>query len=173
MKDFPEPRPTFSAGMVVAHAMEPLSEVLEMARRAERLAKSVSDKRAIAVVAAPRSGANVEAAAHWEELIPPLAKVAGLYRAGQITRNFGHELRKLLADRALLGAEESLVPLARALARKKDAPSELLEMLETTKTRQDLERLMNILFLARPFAQGMMEAFGSDSDDTLGGQDDA
>ena len=172
MKEFPEP-PTFSAGMVVAHAMEPLSEVLEMARRAERLAKLVPGKRAIAVVAAPRSGANVEAAAHWEELIPPLAKVAGLYRSGKITRNFGHELRKLLADHALLEAEESLVPLARALARKKDAPSELLEMLETSKTRHDLKMLMNTLFLARPFAQGMMEAFGSDSDDTPpGGQND-
>ncbi|RME76808.1 MAG: type III-B CRISPR-associated protein Cas10/Cmr2, partial [Planctomycetota bacterium] len=56
-----------SCGVVLAHYKTPLSAVLREARRAEKKAKSFSQKDCLAMVAMKRSGEIVEAFLNWKE----------------------------------------------------------------------------------------------------------
>src|SRR5262249_50236792 len=90
----------FRAGIVIAHELEPLSEVLRLARSAESSAKKIGGKNALAIVVCPRSGANVEAAGKWNTILPLLKTIADAYLAEKgkdekLSLGFAHELRKL------------------------------------------------------------------------------
>lgn len=160
VQHLPEPRPTFSAGLAVAHALEPLTEVRAMAHRAESDAKKVNEKDAICIVVEPRSGASESVADKWGAVIPDLQKIVDLYLAGKISKNLGHEFQKLLSQRALQGLDSAIVPLARAVAKKKRESPEAASLLDGVNDRKGLERLMRLLFVARPFSRAKKEAAG-------------
>ena len=165
------PRPTFSAGLAVAHALDPLTETRALAKSAEGKAKDYEGaagrkKDALAIIVAPRSGSNVEAVGHWAVFLPKLRQIVGLYRQGELSPGLAHELRKLLgawAEDDLREAKQekmdhTLLPLARAIARKKHFHENSLALLEEGMGRVELTELMNLLFVARPFARAEKEA---------------
>jgi CRISPR-associated protein Cmr2 len=159
--------PTFTIGMVIAHALEPLSEVRRMAKQAERKAKQMPGKDAMAIIAAARSGAPVEVCDHWGRIEDELKRTVELYRDQAISPSFAYALRDLLdstARRDLTHLDEVLYPLARALAAKKEAPEEFTKWLQQAeeragaKPRQELQRLCGLLMVARPIARALREA---------------
>jgi CRISPR-associated protein Cmr2 len=169
--DLPK-RPTFSVGMVIAHALEPLSEVRRLAKNAERQAKQMPHKNALAVWAVPRSGAPVKASGHWEPFADDLRTAVQLYRDQTISPSFAYSLRDLLDTthrRGLDHLDETLFPLARALAEKKEAKPRFLDWLQQASTRaegnaepgarrNELKRLSDLLLVARPIARAVREA---------------
>jgi CRISPR-associated protein Cmr2 len=66
-----EPRPTLSVGIGVGHIMEPMSDLLDLGRRAEKLAKGGQfkregkDRNALAVIVDKRSGGTREWRQQW------------------------------------------------------------------------------------------------------------
>jgi CRISPR-associated protein Cmr2 len=68
--DFP-PQPTLSVGLAISHFLEDMADALELARKAESLAKQGTDgkglRNALAIVLAKRGGAPVQAVGRWDE----------------------------------------------------------------------------------------------------------
>lgn len=58
--------PTLSVGIAVAHHLEPLEDALELARKAEKAAKSIEGKNALAVIVDKRSGTSRMLKGKWE-----------------------------------------------------------------------------------------------------------
>ncbi len=70
LKDFKDAnnlRPTLSVGIAVVHHTEPLQESLETMRRAEKEAKSVRGKNALAIILSKRSGADTTIKGSWAD----------------------------------------------------------------------------------------------------------
>ena len=169
VKDLAIPKkPTFSAGLVVAHALEPLSEVRQKAKIAEQLAKSLPGKDALAVTIIPRSGAETTTCGHWDQIGPALQEAVSLYMKKEITPGYAYVLRDVLDStgrRGLTHLDETLFAQARALAVRKQGGKQFSSWLgvaekraETTGHRQELRRLSELLLVARPFARAMREA---------------
>jgi CRISPR-associated protein Cmr2 len=164
--------PTMSCGMVIVHALEPLSTVREMAKTAERAAKAVPGKDALAIIAVPRSGVAVTARGPWDEFARDLNSTVELYRTHSISPGFAYALRNLLDStlrRKMTHLDETLFPLARALAEKKDAKAEFLRRIDEARqraesrpgadsARAELRHLTELLLVARPMARAVREA---------------
>lgn len=68
--------PTLSVGLGVSHFLTPMGKQLDLARRAEQLAKSndkprEQSKNALAIMLQPRSGAEISFRERWDNNIPP------------------------------------------------------------------------------------------------------
>lgn len=87
--------PTLSAGVAITHHIEPLSDALDLARQAEKVAKGVADKNALAVTVSKRSGANVTVQGHWGDLDARLLEFAELHRQEAVPDGAAFELRTL------------------------------------------------------------------------------
>jgi len=167
--------------------LEPLSEVRQIAKRAEIQAKSLEGKDALAIIAVPRSGAEISLCDHWDplagRLVPAdgnaifdeaegeLQQRAALYIERQISPSFAYALRDLLnytGRRGLTHLDGTLFALARALANKKEARPAFLAMLGRAQERAKdqppeeqraaLQRLCDQLLVIRPMARAMREA---------------
>ncbi len=88
-------KPTLSAGLAVSHHIEPMSDALALARQAEKAAKSVKDKNALAVTVSKRSGADVTVSGHWGQIDTRLVLFAGLHEADAIPDGAAYDLRDL------------------------------------------------------------------------------
>lgn len=87
--------PTLSAGIVVAHHLQPLSDTLESARQAEKAAKSVVGKHALAITVSKRSGVDRTIKGRREDMMKRLAMMICWRRAGDISAGTPYELQKL------------------------------------------------------------------------------
>jgi len=164
--------PTLSAGIAVVHALEPLSEVRRLAKSAERTAKKMPGKDALAILVAARSGSPITFCDHWNTLATEIQSAIGLYSARALSPSFAYALRDLLhtsGRRDFEHLDEVLFPLACAMAEKKQAKPEFLRRLNATAQRAvadsgprpyraALSRLMELLLVARPFARAKREA---------------
>jgi CRISPR-associated protein Cmr2 len=90
----PDP-PTLSVGIAVGHMMEPLEDLLECGRKAEKAAKK-PDRDGLAVAMYPRSGAPAEYRARWscrpDELLKTLAD---WHLRGLIPDKAAYDLKRL------------------------------------------------------------------------------
>src|SRR6266404_2431359 len=94
-------QPTLSVGIVLAHHMEPLQDALTLVREAERAAKSVEGKDALAVILSKRSGSDRTIRGSWQRkgsrnaLDHRLLRFAQLHLAEAIPDGAAYELRDL------------------------------------------------------------------------------
>ncbi len=86
---------TLSGGLVIAHHLTPLSDVLNMAHRVEKQAKGISGKNALAIVANKRGGVSRIVKAKLDVLIERMQVLIGYTRQGQISAGTAYELQKL------------------------------------------------------------------------------
>jgi len=86
---------TLSGGLVLAHHLEPLSEVLQLARSAEKRAKDEKGKNSLCIVSSKRSGADREVVAQWAALSGRLHTLADYHRQGLLSRGTAYELQKM------------------------------------------------------------------------------
>jgi CRISPR-associated protein Cmr2 len=87
--------PTLSVGIAVAHHLEPLSGVLEMARAAEKKAKGIPGKNALAITVSKRSGTDRTVAGRWGEIDTRLEMFIKLHQADAFPDSVAYELRDL------------------------------------------------------------------------------
>lgn len=88
---------TLSGGLVIAHHLTPLNEVMRLAREAEKQSKKTTSKNALTVVLSKRSGTETEITDNWKQLTDRLLVLKGWIKAGLLGQGVGYEL-KVLAD---------------------------------------------------------------------------
>jgi CRISPR-associated protein Cmr2 len=86
---------SLSAGLAVVHYVDPMGAALEIARGAEKIAKGLPGKDALAVALDKRSGETTVVCDHWDSLAPRLRHLVALHRADAIPDKAGHELAEL------------------------------------------------------------------------------
>ena len=153
---------TFSAGLVIAHALEPLTEVREWARRAEGTAKREGNRDALCVAVHPRSGGDVKVVGKWHQLPGLLDRIVELYgdKETKFSLGLAHEFRDLIARTEDWEEMHEAVPdLATAIARRKQCADEAVSLVgEYATDLGGLDRLCNAMLVARPFARARKEA---------------
>ncbi|HOV79306.1 MAG TPA: type III-B CRISPR-associated protein Cas10/Cmr2 [Bacillota bacterium] len=168
-----ETAPTLSVGIAVAHHLEPLSDVLELARRAEKAAKSVPGKDALAVTLSKRSGSERTVKGTWGDLDRQLKWLVNLHRNEEVPDGAAYELHDLARrletrDEELKGTlqEAACAEAKRILRRKRTRrgteriAQEVLTGLESLLggdkfSFEKLRQLADGLIIAREFAAAM------------------
>lgn len=87
--------PTLSVGIAVVHHLEPLSEALTLTRNAEKMAKTLDGKNALAVTVSKRSGADCSVVGRWGAIDRRLDSFINLHREDLIPDRAAFELRDL------------------------------------------------------------------------------
>jgi CRISPR-associated protein Cmr2 len=96
--------PTFSAGIAIVHHLEPLEDALNLGRDAEKAAKAISGKNALAVILDKRSGVPRAVAGKWGALDRRLLNLADLHAKEVIPDRLAYQL---LDTYHLLGGESA------------------------------------------------------------------
>ncbi|MFO1429286.1 MAG: type III-B CRISPR-associated protein Cas10/Cmr2 [Candidatus Competibacteraceae bacterium] len=96
--------PTLSVGLAIGHCMEPLEDLLDYARSAEKAAKRLTDKNGLAVHLYPRSGVSIQVQNQWTEkpdsLDRRLQDWALMHLREEISDKAAYDLRQLARDYA-------------------------------------------------------------------------
>jgi len=180
--------PTLSVGIAIVHHLEPLSDALDYARKAEQAAKQLPGKNALAVTLSRRSGVDRQVRGCWEPadatigaLDTRLMRFARGFAANQIPDGLAFEwadLHRRLATTDSALAARLLAPLRadarRILDRKRTEAgekikSELVETLHTLVGRavlradqagaaQTLAQLADELIIGRAIADAVRQA---------------
>ena len=99
MRDFVHPNtggtPTLSGGLVIAHHLTPLEDVLTTAREAEAYAKEKPDKHGLTVVLLRRGGEVVRVRDTWSALVEHIRFWAALGQRGLFPRGLPYDLQQL------------------------------------------------------------------------------
>lgn len=114
--------PTLSTGIVVTHHLEPLSDALEMARRAEQAAKALNGKHGLAITVSKRSGVDRTIQGNRIALNARIQKMITWRRNGSISAGTAYELQNL--DRVLsqpdVPKEAVIAEALRIIGRKRE-----------------------------------------------------
>lgn len=94
-KDGQEIRPTLSIGIVIAHHLEPLSDVLDLARNAERKAKEIEGKNGLAITLSKRGGADRTISGKWGAFDKRLKQLVDFAESDAISAGTAYELQEL------------------------------------------------------------------------------
>lgn len=88
-------KPTLSGGLVIAHHLMPLEEMLAKAREAEAYAKEKPGKHALTMVLLHRGGEAVRVRDTWPDLVQHLCFWADLAQRGLFPRGLPYDLQRL------------------------------------------------------------------------------
>ncbi len=167
--------PTLSVGIAVVHHLEPLSDALVLVRQAEKTAKAITGKNALAVTVSKRSGVDRTVKGRWDEkFYQRLTYLIRLHRQDAISGSAAYELRELalqlkVPDKVTEETKENFQEIARIeavriLQRKKAqqghqpiADADLQKLKEYTE-QLSIEQLAEELIIARLFAEAMDQA---------------
>ncbi len=175
--------PTLSVGLGISHFMTPMPKQLDLARKAEKLAKSNElptgeSKNALAIIFQPRSGAAISFREHWDydnkansaETI--LNNWINAHTSERIPRQAGYNLRdeSIALDwcndkpeyTALIKAETRRI-LERKLVKDSDGnenklDEQLIEAICERAGSTDLRKTANELIMTYRFAQASKQA---------------
>jgi len=83
---------TASAGLSIVHHRYPLGAALRAAREAERIAKGMASKEAIAVTVLRRSGQRTEMRSHWRAFGSNFYRLCSWFESGALSSRFAYEI---------------------------------------------------------------------------------
>jgi CRISPR-associated protein Cmr2 len=163
--------PTLSAGIAVSHHLEPLSDALELARNAEKIAKREPGKDALAITVSKRGGVDRTVAGRWGAIDDRLHLFVRLHRLEAIPDAAAynlHDLSRRLSvphnnqDYSTL-QEATRVQAVRILRRKRARRGKEAIAAETLRRLEKLivdgevpvGRLADELIVARIFAEAV------------------
>ncbi len=168
------PSPTLSVGIAIVHHLDPLSDALALVRKAEKAAKSLVNKKALAITVSKRSGIDTTVKGHWDALDNRLCYWTKLLYDKQLPHGVAYELRNLALRFSSKDPreQESFIPIlqieaARILARKrakygqeaidKKVVTYVKELLGYPDKKQTVtvEDLANEIIVARVFADAL------------------
>jgi CRISPR-associated protein Cmr2 len=183
-------QPTLSVGLAIGHFLEPLPVLLDMARRAERLAKgdgldAQHRRNALGIVLKPRSGGEIEARSQWgTDPAQRLAHWAQAFRDGRLPERTPYLLREAAQRLGGLGQESgayksALDASARRIVQRRRMPGggedeerqkqeALRKKLLDAATKKDgigLAELVSELLIARRIAQALDQANAAKTED--------
>lgn len=168
-----EYQPSLSVGVVIAHHLEPLQDALTLVRSAEKAAKKVEGKDALAIILSKRSGVDKTIKGSWKDAARKpfdyrLIRFAQLHRDSDIPDGAAYELRELYLrlncdkqkpeyntlQKAM--REEAVRILGRKQVKNPQILGELTGDIKNQKT--SVEELANELIVAREFAKAFEQA---------------
>jgi CRISPR-associated protein Cmr2 len=131
--------PTLSVGIAVAHHLEPLEDALDLARKAEKAAKAVDGKNALAVIVDKRSGISRTLKGTWGTIDTRLNQFVEWHRREEIPDGAAYQLRDLAnrlevsdkvadEDREIL--QRAKIAEAKRILKRKEISAEALYKLE-------------------------------------------
>lgn len=159
--------PTLSAGIAITHHIEPLSDALQLARAAEKTAKQIKGKDALAITLSKRSGVDRTVAGKWNELDKRLETLSLLHMANAVPDGAAYELQELA--RRLADYPEAMRAEALRLLKRKRAEHGNKAVKDDKTVFDELARLIqhpdlpmaqlaDELIIARLFAQAAKQA---------------
>jgi CRISPR-associated protein Cmr2 len=183
-KDNQEKPPTLSVGIAVYHHTEPLQDALATMRRAEKEAKSVKGKNALAIILSKRSGADTTIKGNWandrntnKPFDERLKWFIQLHQDDALPDGVAYELRDLwLRFKDVETLKKPILAEAIRILKRKysnqgttQVSKEILDKLETLIGTQEtsirdlqdklsLEDLVNEIIVARDFAKAYKQA---------------
>jgi CRISPR-associated protein Cmr2 len=86
------PKGTVSAGIAVTHHLYPLDAALQAAREAEKVAKRVPGKAAVAVTVVKRSGETLVVRSKWDNLGGLFGELVGHFAGDRLSSRFAYDL---------------------------------------------------------------------------------
>lgn len=165
--------PTLSVGIAVAHHLEPLEDALELARRAEKAAKAVEGKNALAVIVDKRSGTSRMLKGRWGTIDRRLNQFVEWHIADEIPDGAAYQLKDLAnrlevsedtEDKATLD-KIKIVEARRILKRKKRergkqeiGQTTLDTLFANLENEISVEELADELIIAKIFAEATQQA---------------
>jgi len=98
--------PTFSAGLAIVHHSCPLDQALDLARKAEKLAKTKGQRNALALIQSKRSGSELKICGKWDAdgylpgIAERIASTVAMYNEDNavLPSRLGYELRRVLVE---------------------------------------------------------------------------
>ncbi len=85
---------TLSVGIAITHHLDPLSDALTLARNAEREAKSLDGKNALAITVSKRSGAELTIRGRWGTFDARLMQLIQWHHLQDISTSAAYQLRE-------------------------------------------------------------------------------
>ncbi len=149
---------TASAGVCIAHNKMPLGDVLQHARRMEKAAKSIDDKKnALGIALFKHSGNISEVVTKWEygdlEVLTISEELIGLLRDDEVSKRFLYVFREIFAK--LIEDEDDFIALGRPLIQTEFR--RIMEQAHSGKgtqvkvTQQTIDSLVQFIYYIRPF----------------------
>lgn len=141
--------PTFSIGSAIVHHSEPLDRALQLARKAEGLAKEKGGRNALALILSKRSGADLTIAGKWDgtETQPagPVERLSGMVKMylaqdKTLSATLGYQLR----EAANSGGDEMKFDISADEITAENATAALvLKIFKQKENNQQLKLLLN------------------------------
>lgn len=162
--------PSLSVGIAIVHHLEHLQDALELAQRAEKVAKEglpggreEEKKNALAVAYSPRSGSELLVRGRWDEeprLTQRLYRYADLLQTEEVPVKAAYELHALVkeAEKFHLSREALLAGARRILGRKAMEKAYQEELGLSLGGKEGVKRLAQELLLAQVFAEALEQA---------------
>lgn len=135
--------PTLSVGIAVVHHLDLLREALDLARSAEKQAKGLLGKNALAIKVSKRSGEERSVAGRWRVLDTRMTDLITFYRNADIPEGTGYELH-VLAQR-LAGPTDDEDLQKAMLADAKRILQRKLSIRQKTRTQHSAQEVEKIL----------------------------
>ncbi|MBX3013287.1 MAG: type III-B CRISPR-associated protein Cas10/Cmr2 [Caldilineaceae bacterium] len=157
--------PTLSVGVVIAHHIEPLSDALQLVRDAEKKAKQVAGKNALAVTLSKRGGVDRTVSDSWNKLDQRLNLFIALHRMEAIPDGVAYELEQLSQDlahipEAIIKETERILKRKRAKRGQEKIQQGIVEKILTSvrADNRSIKELAEELMIASYFAQATEQA---------------
>jgi CRISPR-associated protein Cmr2 len=128
-----EQSPSLSVGIALVHHLDALGKARRLAQEAEKRAKGIKGKNALAITMSKRSGEDYSVTGQWGSLDASLNAIMSFYQKGVIPAGTAYELRELIVHLGFLRAEDQ----------KED--SEEKRSLEKEEERRDDEALVRVM----------------------------
>ncbi|NJL05955.1 MAG: type III-B CRISPR-associated protein Cas10/Cmr2 [Chloroflexaceae bacterium] len=109
-------QPSLSAGVAIVHHLVPLTDAVDLARAAEKAAKSVDGKDALAITISRRSGGDYTIKGKRAELVGRLGPFVQLFANDLLPHGVAYEIRDLVLRLGLdpeAGVDDDLLTAAR------------------------------------------------------------
>lgn len=162
---------TFSAGIAIFHHLEPLEDALTTARKAEKEAKSMPGKNALAIIEAKRSGADRLVKGKWGKLDKRLLAIAAFYQQEQLPHGLAYQLRDMalhLGGETAVAKDDSLRQIiqkeAERIIERKEGSEEaqqlVMKMVGRLDKKYTMTKLVNELIIANTVAQAAEQSGG-------------
>ena len=154
-------QPTLSIGIAICHQIDPLGDSLELARAAERTAKQVDGKNALAITLSKRSGADVTISGKWGELDQDLDAFVTMHRTDSLPDGVAFQLRdmvqRLIPVRSVptLPDEATYHEAERIIGRKQPDHGRMSQLAE--QTRQQLSVALKRMYVKVPTQVGAQQ----------------
>ena len=117
----PEVIPTLSVGVAIVHHLEPMSEARALAKEAEKKAKSLKNKDALAIGVSKRSGGTIWYAARWDTKPDnQLEEWVRLFEAGVLPQKAAHDLARAMAPLSIVKPSKDIVKPGKAMEDKEE-----------------------------------------------------